>query len=262
MEFAMVEGPDPSRFTRCFTGLAGDYASHRPSYPPEAIAKVLKGFRPPIRVADVGCGTGISTRLLAAQGAEVVGIEPNEDMLRAAAGEPAPPRGSVSYRRATAEKTDLPDGSQDLVVCAQSFHWFDAAAALREFHRVLVPGGRLALVWNIRDRGDPFTAAYSEIMNRAEADARQAGRVGWREYAGDPLAGGWFRNVAFSSFPYQMKHDLAGLLGRARSASYFPRQDPLRGELEEELAVAFGKHQSGGQVAIVYKTRVTLAERA
>jgi SAM-dependent methyltransferase len=257
----MLEGPHPAAFTHCFTGLAGDYASNRPSYPPEAIAEALRELRPPIRVADIGCGTGISTRLLAAHGAEVIGIEPNDDMRRAASAEPAPPRGLVGYRRATAEETGLPGGSVDVVACAQSFHWFDAAAALREFHRILSPGGRLALIWNIRDSSEPFTAVYSGIMDRAEADARSAGRVEWREYAGDPLAGGWFRNAVVRSFPYHQPHDLAGLLGRARSASYFPRHDPLRRQLEQELVEAFEKHQSEGQVAIAYQTRVTLADR-
>ena len=46
----------------------------------------------------------------------------------------------------TAEALALADASVDAVTVAQAFHWFDAARALPEIHRVLRPGGVLALV--------------------------------------------------------------------------------------------------------------------
>src|SRR5262245_44880833 len=67
-----------------YDGLADRYDRARPAYPPESIADLC--VEPGDIVADVAAGTGIFTRQLAiALGqARVIGIEPSEDMHRAA----------------------------------------------------------------------------------------------------------------------------------------------------------------------------------
>src|SRR5204862_7408313 len=63
-----------------FSNLSDLYHKYRPTYPAEVIDYVLS-LAPTGRIADLGCGTGISTRLLAARGRDVVGIDPNDAML-------------------------------------------------------------------------------------------------------------------------------------------------------------------------------------
>ena len=67
----MIETDMSGDPTSNFTGLADTYASARPGYPAEAIAYILDALPSRPEVADVGCGTGISTRLLIEQGARV-----------------------------------------------------------------------------------------------------------------------------------------------------------------------------------------------
>src|SRR5262249_28914341 len=127
------------------------------------------GLGPGSVLVDVGCGTGISSRLFAEKGVQVIGIEPNSQMRKAAE---AATRETVSldvpvYRDGRAEASGLPDPSADAVSAAQAFHWFEPDTALREFHRILKPGGWTILVWNERDETDPFTAAYGAVIRTA-----------------------------------------------------------------------------------------------
>jgi ubiquinone/menaquinone biosynthesis C-methylase UbiE len=254
--------PRPNRpVTDYFTGLADGYESHRPGYPPEAIAAALEGLARPVRVADVGCGTGICTRMLAAAGAEVIGIEPNADMLTAARRHPSSSATEkITYRQATAETTGLADDSVDLILCAQAFHWFDAPAALAEFRRILLSGGRLALLWNRRDRSDPFMAGYEAVMSRAQDDARARGRLTRRNRAYDPATDGLFTNVRLLTFDNAQSMDRSALIGRARSASYFPKAGPLGEELEARLHRLFDKHERDGLIVFRQNAELTLAE--
>ncbi|MGH2570868.1 MAG: class I SAM-dependent methyltransferase, partial [bacterium] len=125
-----------------FTDRAADYVRYRPDYPAAAIDHVLNGLGDPSRLtaADVGAGTGISSRLLAERGTRAVAIEPNAAMRAAA--EPHP---RVEWRDGTAEDTRLAAASMDLVLCAQAFHWFRQEEAVAEFARVLRPRGRLVV---------------------------------------------------------------------------------------------------------------------
>lgn len=245
--------------TDAFSGLADTYAGHRPGYPFAAIKAALDGPPVPARAADVGCGTGISARLLAAAGAAVIAIDPNPDMLDEARRHPG--AAPIEFRRAEAEATGLADGVLDLVLCAQAFHWFDPDRALREFHRVLAPGGRLALLWNVRRTDDPFGEAYERIVRRAQADAAARGLTVPPDRAWRPPPEGPFVNARTLDFGNPHPLDWPGLLGRARSASYFPRSGPLRTELEAELRRLFDEHARDGRVVLAQTAELTLSER-
>src|SRR4051794_33099588 len=106
--------PSPSHHaTERFTGLAQLYAKSRPGYPDAAIDFLMDrcGLRPGSVAVDVGCGTGISTRLFAQRGLRVIGVEPNADMRRQAeAAAVLPEVPTPEYRDGRGEATGLPTG--------------------------------------------------------------------------------------------------------------------------------------------------------
>ena len=250
---------DFSQATRYFEGLAEGYAASRPSYPTAAIDAMLDGLPVPTRVADVGCGTGISTRLLLGAGAIVTGIDPSDDMLdraRRAIGD----RANCEFRIGTGEQTGLPEAAVDLVVCAQSFHWLDPSRAFDEFHRILRPGSRLALVWNVRRGDDPVAAGYQAIVRRAQADAETRNLL-TRRIRSYPIDDERFRDARTLVFDNPHALDWSGFIGRMHSASYYPPMGPLREELDSAMRELFDANEDDGQVIIGQQTEVTLASR-
>jgi SAM-dependent methyltransferase len=145
---------------------AAAYERGRPTYPPEAINWLLPSGA--VDVLDLGAGTGKLTVRLAERGLSVVAVDPIPEMLEVLSSSLP----EVPALLGTAEDIPLPDNSVDAVLVAQAWHWFDPDLAAAEVARVLRPGGRLGLVWNIRDErlgwvkdlgriigrsGDPFT---------------------------------------------------------------------------------------------------------
>ena len=120
-----------------------------PSIGAPVAADLLKAasLRPGERVLDAACGTGVVTKLAAERvhpGGAVFGLDPNPAMLAVAR---ATTRSDVSidWRQGPAEDLPFPDESFDTVLCGMGLQFFsDKEAAMREFHRVLVPGGRVA----------------------------------------------------------------------------------------------------------------------
>jgi SAM-dependent methyltransferase len=238
-----------------FSNRADDYVRYRPSYPAAAIDALLAGLGAPesVTAVDVGAGTGISSRLLAERGVNVIAVEPNRAMREAAASHPR-----VSFRDGTAEALGLPSASAGLVVCAQAFHWFRADAAVREMARVLAPGGRLALVWNHRSASDPLMAGYE----RAILDTGASASVLAMTSDVDAVArSGAFGPRRVARFEHRQRVDRDGLLGRALSASYVPKEGPKLARLLAALDALFVQHEEHGEVALVYETEVVLAER-
>lgn len=153
---------------RGYTQAPDSYQRGRPEYPQalEAWLAAL-GVRRGARVVDVGAGTGKFTKLLMRTGADVAAVEPVEAMrARLAASLP-----EVQALAGTAEILPLADAEADVLVCAQAFHWFANREALGEMHRVLKPGGRLGMVWNVRDESCDWVAAITQIITPYEGDA-------------------------------------------------------------------------------------------
>lgn len=135
------------------------------------------------RVADVGCGTGVLADRIAREVTPdvVYGVDLSEGMLAQAARRSA----TVQWLTAPAEQLPFDDASLDAVVTTSAFHWFNQPAALREFHRVLAPGGvaavatlsprqnlsGLALQWVSADRFNPSHAPGPAAMRTLFTDA-------------------------------------------------------------------------------------------
>jgi SAM-dependent methyltransferase len=245
-----------------FTGLAELYARCRPSYPAAAVDHVISrcGLGSGSLLVDVGCGTGISSRQLAARGVPVLGIEPNADMRAQAEAEPPPPGcPAPRYADGRAEATGLPDGVADAVLAAQAFHWFDTEAALREFHRILRRDGWVALVWNERDESDPFTAAFGGVIRSGRGAAALEASRG---RSGEPLlVNPLFRDGSRTVFTHGQELDEDGALGRAFSASYAPREPAEAEAFAAALREVFTRFQQGGRVVLRYQASVYLAMR-
>lgn len=249
----------PEHVTEYFSDRADEYARYRPLYAADAIDWVVADVPPGASVVDVGSGTGIAARQLATRGFHTTGLEPNAAMrARAeAAG------GGVTYVDGTAERTGLLEESFSLAVCAQCFHWFEAEPALCELHRILEPTGQLALIWNTRRADTPFMAVYEDVVRRAKAATRAAGKRKTSDFeTPPPTHGGWFGGVRQQTFDNTERLDREQVLGRLDSASYMPHEGPVRDELLGELKAAFDEHADGeGTVAYSLETAVTLATR-
>jgi SAM-dependent methyltransferase len=240
-----------------FSDRASDYVRYRPTYPPAAVDAILEGLGRPagLVAADVGAGTGISARLLGDRGVRVMAVEPGEGMRGAAT-----PHPHVVWLGGRAEATGLASQAVDLVLCAQSFHWFRSAEALAEFSRILRPRGRLAIVWNRRSTSDPLTAGYRQAILDVggETDAERM------PFDPDVVAGSeLFTPVERTVFPNLQRLDLEGLIGRARSASYVPKSGPAGERLLDLLRVLHAQYSDvSGFVTLVYETEVFRAQKS
>ncbi len=203
-----------------FSDRAESYAEYRPDYPEEAIASIISTTKNPTEIvaADIGAGTGISSRQLAEKGVKVIAIEPNLQMINAAKTHPL-----IDFKTATAEATNLPTSSVDLVTCFQAFHWFNPEPTLAEFYRILKPSGRLAVVWNNRNKNDDFTKEYSQILKQASKSHPAENEKRSRSISTVEKSK-LFINVNYYNFAHQQNLDLSGLIGRTLSASYIPNE--------------------------------------
>lgn len=244
-----------------FSSRAEAYAKYRPSYPKEAIDYLYDaaGLRADSLIADIGAGTGIFSKLLLERGSRVIAVEPN-DAMRMAAEQALGFHPNFRAVPGSAESTGLPDHSADLVVCAQSFHWFDREAAKREFRRILRPGGRVFIIWYTRvTEGNPAVEAYERLLQTYAIDYKT---VSHRNVSKSDLLS-FFKEGTMREkrFRMELKYDFDGLKGFALSSSYCPLPDhPNYGPMMAELRNLFDRHNRDGTVIFVYETEIYWGE--
>jgi ubiquinone/menaquinone biosynthesis C-methylase UbiE len=157
MSEPMSPGSPPPQ--RSFGPVADAYDRARPSYPEEAVNWMVGSGRS--MVLELGAGTGKLTEVMHRAGHDVLATDPLEDMLEMLA-KRVPP---VHHVVATAEHIPVRSRSVDVVVCGQSFHWFDHDVAMAEIARVLRPGGTLSLAWNTYDEGIPWVKRLKRLIS-------------------------------------------------------------------------------------------------
>lgn len=107
---------------------------------------------------DLAAGTGIMTKLLVEAGYSVTAVEPVENM-RAKLKSILPETPALD---GTSWNIPVDSESQDAVIIAQAFHWFDDIQSLKEIHRVLKPGGKLVLIWNMESKRSAWVGKLRE----------------------------------------------------------------------------------------------------
>jgi ubiquinone/menaquinone biosynthesis C-methylase UbiE len=232
--------------TKRFTDRAADYSVSRPGYGDDALDFILAGTSRPLCVADIGAGTGISARLLAARGCEVLAIEPNAAMRDRAA-----PHTRVRYIDGTGEATGLPDASIDLLTAFQAFHWFANDGSLAECLRVVRPGGRAALVLNERDERDAFTSAYGSLYRRYALDDTEQRRMRSIDIF-KRLPG----RAAEREFSHVQTLDRDGFWRRTASSSYMPQTGEAADRLRADTGALFDRFAERQRVHVALRTIV------
>ena len=240
------DAPGPSdlaALSSSFGGVSAQYDRVRPGYPDEAVAWMLPaGAR---RVVDLGAGTGKLTRPLADRGLAVTAVEP-DDRMRAvlAAGLPG-----VTALRGSGEAIPVGDGEVDAVLVAQAWHWMDAGEAAREAARVLRPGGRLGIVWNVMDGEVDWVRELDALL---QPGARTAGRAA----EPGPLPG--FGPVEHASFAHAHRmtpEDVVALAGSISRIITLPDDERAR-VLDDIRTLLAGHPDTAGRDALDLPYRV------
>ncbi|HEY0976889.1 MAG TPA: methyltransferase domain-containing protein [Flavobacteriales bacterium] len=230
-----------------FSDLADAYAQARPAYPLEVIDWCLRlSSAPPRTIVDLGCGTGISTRLFAKDGARTIGIEPNAAMLAKAKSE-----GRIEFRSGTSTATGLPDASADLIVSATAFHWFELPGTFHELARIATPAAWNVALWNRRKPQGAFMLAYEDLLRSMSSEYEVYGR-GMDRYR--ELQQFFHDDIREAALDHSVPMDLTRLRALAMSSSYVQFGVADKDALLERLDTLYAEHAGPQGISMLYTT--------
>jgi len=244
-----------------FSNRVDNYIKYRPGYPAELFSFLIKEkiLKSDSVIADIGSGTGISAKPFLDNGNVVFAVEPNKEMREAAERIIGSSRNFKSID-GKAESTGLKAGSIDILIAAQSFHWFDRELFRKEAMRVLKPEGFIVIVWNDRliDETE-FLMEYENLLHNFSIDYEI---VNHKNLAAKDIRNyflGFVDNKSFkeASFKNYQEFDFQGLQGRLLSSSYVPTAEHENFEpMNMELQRIYSVHNKEGFVRFEYDTIV------
>jgi SAM-dependent methyltransferase len=134
---------DPHRFRT----TVPFYGRYRLGYPEGLIARVETetGLSAGDAVLDLGCGPGTLSIPFARLGMKVVGVDPEPNMLAAAAAAAQEAGVAAEFKQGSSFELPPGIGPFKLAIMGRSFHWMDRTATLAALGGLIVPGGAVAL---------------------------------------------------------------------------------------------------------------------
>lgn len=242
--------------TQRFSDRVDNYVRFRPHYPAAIIPFLQKaiGLASHWVMADIGCGTGISSELFVGHGNKVLGVEPNGPMRQAAVDHF---KHLVNFTAVdgTAEATTLPNGTIDLIIAAQAFHWFDLPVTKAEFKRIGKPNAFTILIRNERLADTPFMQQYAELLQNYATDHSSLN-------SHDKFldrAKALFEPATFQieNFANEQTLSFEDLKGRLLSSSYAPLPShPRYDAMVTDLKHLFDTHQQNGKIPFGYRCQI------
>jgi SAM-dependent methyltransferase len=244
-----------------FSDRVSDYKKYRPSYPAETISFILENCQVnrEWKIADIGSGTGISSRLLSSGlKCSVYAVEPNREMREAAESEE---KGNKFFHstNGSAEATTLETSSMNMVCAFQAFHWFDRAKAREEFLRILKEPKWVLLAWNVRVTNEP---GFLEEYQRLLTEFPEYRIVDHRNVTSNQMET-FFGNSKLRKKQVKTIQELDWevLKGRFSSSSYTPKVGTEKyKEAVQKLKGLFDKHNDHGMVKFKYDTQLFLGK--
>ena len=242
--------------TQRFSNRVENYIKYRPGYPLEIIDFLKKecALSESTIIADIGSGTGISTKLFLNNRNKVYGVEPNSEMRKAAENflKEYPEFISVN---GTAEITTLESNSVDMIISGQAFHWFDKQECKSEFKRIIKQEGYVILIWNEKTESNDFMKSYYDLLKIYGTDYE---KVNHSTNTDDIVIDKFYSPYIFSKkiFDYRQSLDYKGLEGRLLSSSYIPLEGENYDKMIEDLKNLFEKYNVNGEIAMEYDTLV------
>jgi SAM-dependent methyltransferase len=130
-----------------FRFAATHYLAGRPAYSEALIARVasLTGLNSRHRLLDLGTGPGQLAVAFAPFAGEVIGIDPEPEMLRVAAENAEQQKVKVTFSAGSSNALDAKIGPLHLTTIGRAFHWMDRADTLRRLDQITEPGGAVVL---------------------------------------------------------------------------------------------------------------------
>jgi ubiquinone/menaquinone biosynthesis C-methylase UbiE len=164
-----------------FHAAARHYLKGRPPYAADLIRRVVQlcGVGPTSRVLDLGCGPGPLALAFAPLVGEVIGIDPEPEMLRVAREEAARAGVSVGFREGSSRELGADLGTFRLVAIGRAFHWMNRQETLLRLDRILEPEGAVVLFGDDHPKvpDNRWVAAFERLIDRyAAADTARATR--------------------------------------------------------------------------------------
>lgn len=242
-----------------FGDRVDDYKKYRPSYPAEALMYVKEKCKidKTWNVADIGSGTGISTRaLLDCFQCNVFAVEPNANM-RMQAEETLSDNVFFHSVDGSSEQTNLGNHSVNMAAAFQAFHWFDMQKSKLEFKSILTEPSWVLLIWNDRiTNGSDFLEGYEKNL-KALPEYSTVNHKNVEKKVIEDFMG--TTEVIYQEFPNSQRFDFNGLKGRFFSSSYTPAVGTMEYQQQiEKLEHLFTATNRDGQIEILYKTQIYL----
>ena len=225
-----------------FAGKADVYAKARPDYAPAALDYICGMLPENAVIADIGAGTGIFTRQLAAQGYNLIAVEPNAEMRGKI------PAGIHSID-GTAEATGLNDRSVDAITCATAFHWFDPVVFKTECKRILKPGGHMFLLFNRLELEEDFGTPELQWHDSTDQTAK------FKRYTA--ALEDFIGNDQPKRFANPKEYDRAGHLAFMLSHSSSPKQgDEIYKRFAESVDAIFNRLSENDKIILTFETYI------
>jgi ubiquinone/menaquinone biosynthesis C-methylase UbiE len=214
--------------TERFADRATLYNRYRQRYPEHEILSNLQqwcGMQSSWTVADIGAGTGMLTEVFLSNGNPVFAVEPNQQM-RMLCSMLTPEWPLLQVVDATAEATTLLDHSVDIVAAGRAFHWFETQSALKEFRRILKPGGWLTLISLGRAKTENVQSlALEQLLVQHGTDIHYV-RAGYRVH--ESLSEIFVSDLHQAQLHSLQHLDWQAFLGQAMSFSMVPASNAPR----------------------------------